>query len=425
MASLLNEEIRKSIEEAEETEELCDKVGVAACAICLKEEGRYTCPRCNARYCSSNCYKSDAHADCSESFYKECFMDGIKDMSASSEEKQNMQQMLYKLEQQQTGPSGDSQDGLHDVEEDDYDEEEDLASRIEGLDLDKDTDAIWNVLTDKEKREFESMIEDGRLGNMIDIWQPWWKSHTVNKIVEITTITKSVVENTPVPKCIKNIPDLKMLLHNSDPSDSICFGVVQALYGYAYITRFHNGEHAMHAKQIWKDIINLVPILKENINYNDVSGAIHASMAILSDAKCKLVVSQKFTVGVIQDVCDLIESPSMTFVIAALSDLHTLLLSALNELQVQVKHAKKSKKNSLVTELRLLRQCCFGCMKKAEFLISWVASDKRHKLAETICSLQVEMHSMTSQFATHDKIKKQLATFKPQNRSKALIEPIS
>lgn len=35
------------------------------------KESQYTCPKCNAHYCSSACYKSQAHLRCSESFYKE------------------------------------------------------------------------------------------------------------------------------------------------------------------------------------------------------------------------------------------------------------------------------------------------------------------------------------------------------------------
>ena len=45
-----------------------------ACGVCHKVEGRYACPKCNLRYCSSDCYKSDRHGACSESFYKAEFM---------------------------------------------------------------------------------------------------------------------------------------------------------------------------------------------------------------------------------------------------------------------------------------------------------------------------------------------------------------
>ena len=40
------------------------------CLICLRNESRYSCPKCQIWYCSSECYKSERHQDCSEDFYK-------------------------------------------------------------------------------------------------------------------------------------------------------------------------------------------------------------------------------------------------------------------------------------------------------------------------------------------------------------------
>ena len=48
----------------------------SVCPLCLKQPSKYTCPRCNTRYCSVDCYKSEKHRDCSEMFYKHCFMEG-------------------------------------------------------------------------------------------------------------------------------------------------------------------------------------------------------------------------------------------------------------------------------------------------------------------------------------------------------------
>jgi hypothetical protein len=39
---------------------------------CNATAGKYVCPRCNALYCGLDCYRSAAHASCSEEFYKEC-----------------------------------------------------------------------------------------------------------------------------------------------------------------------------------------------------------------------------------------------------------------------------------------------------------------------------------------------------------------
>ena len=46
---------------------------------CLKQSSRYTCPRCNTPYCTLACYKSDGHLNCSETFYKENFLQALKE----------------------------------------------------------------------------------------------------------------------------------------------------------------------------------------------------------------------------------------------------------------------------------------------------------------------------------------------------------
>ncbi len=40
------------------------------CGVCLTQPSKYGCPRCPLKYCSLACFKSEAHADCSEEFYK-------------------------------------------------------------------------------------------------------------------------------------------------------------------------------------------------------------------------------------------------------------------------------------------------------------------------------------------------------------------
>ncbi len=41
--------------------------------------------------------------------------------------------------------------------------------------VDKDSSDIWNLLSKEEKAAFDAMLSDGRLGNMVDLWSPWWK----------------------------------------------------------------------------------------------------------------------------------------------------------------------------------------------------------------------------------------------------------
>ena len=44
---------------------------------------------------------------------------------------------------------------------------------------DEDTEEIWSRLSEKEKTEFKSMMQDGRLGELVSPWQPWWLKEQV------------------------------------------------------------------------------------------------------------------------------------------------------------------------------------------------------------------------------------------------------
>ena len=130
------------------------------CAICEKKVSNYTCPRCNVRYCSSKCYKSDKHLQCSELFYKDCVLQALSGEKCRSEDKLKMLEMMKKLEEQ-------------DKEEDAFDTE-DLEERLHDIDIDSDPEAVWSALTENERNDFESAVKSGDISNVIDVWVPWW-----------------------------------------------------------------------------------------------------------------------------------------------------------------------------------------------------------------------------------------------------------
>jgi hypothetical protein len=66
----------KDIKQASEQIDEAVEERTMGCPLCLKNASKYTCPRCNTPYCSVDCYRSDKHRDCSEGFYKDCFMEG-------------------------------------------------------------------------------------------------------------------------------------------------------------------------------------------------------------------------------------------------------------------------------------------------------------------------------------------------------------
>ena len=65
------------------------------CEFCPNsKKDYYTCPKCNAPYCSLKCYRSPEHLQCTETFYKQCVQDEMRLLSKSSEAKRKTVEAL-------------------------------------------------------------------------------------------------------------------------------------------------------------------------------------------------------------------------------------------------------------------------------------------------------------------------------------------
>lgn len=45
---------------------------ISVISRCHSQTFKYSCPRCNIKYCCLYCYRSEGHQQCSEAFYKVC-----------------------------------------------------------------------------------------------------------------------------------------------------------------------------------------------------------------------------------------------------------------------------------------------------------------------------------------------------------------
>ena len=97
---------------------------------CRRQFSIYTCPACNIPYCSLTCFRSEAHSQCSETFYrKQVETDIHSEPSKSAEEKMKMLQLLKRLEQQSLEEDQDF------LEENESDGDDGLARRIGDVDF--------------------------------------------------------------------------------------------------------------------------------------------------------------------------------------------------------------------------------------------------------------------------------------------------
>lgn len=105
------------------------------CLVCHKQFSRYTCPRCNVRYCSLPCYNSHS-SRCLESFNRDNVLANLQDCVATPDTRRRMLKALQRFH------SGDALGAHHvgDAAEDDYG-----AAATAALDDDDDDDDDENA----------------------------------------------------------------------------------------------------------------------------------------------------------------------------------------------------------------------------------------------------------------------------------------
>lgn len=137
-----------------------------------------TCPRCNVRYCSEICYKNVEHLQCTESFYRECVQQELRDTKA-----ENRREFLDKLRRQMQNDTVDSDDesddeeitpsteqssnnakeipnylkqleslNLEDIDEDDLDEQ------LDAIGVGHDPNNLITLLNDEERHFLETFV---------------------------------------------------------------------------------------------------------------------------------------------------------------------------------------------------------------------------------------------------------------------------
>ncbi|XP_033117229.1 zinc finger HIT domain-containing protein 2-like [Anneissia japonica] len=346
----------------EETPAFKDKFN-QLCKLCLKETAKYVCPRCNVRYCSLDCYKSSLHADCSESFYKESVMDEMKKTKKSPEERQQVMDMLRRLEEEDQQYQLDSnEDSL----------EHKLALFFQNF-TEKDSDRVWEQLTQEEKEGFERLLKNDKLGGIMEMWVPWWVHHSKSLVEEVSERSEKshqVTMTTDMPEILPNIAPFNQLLKTGSPSPVICFNCVHILYCYVYTVRFYNGQHHDLPLQSAQSFLQMCGVFSENRSYDTVSDAIHSAMATVTKAPAELSSNMPPS-SIVEDVLHLLTGPAKphdtTYIQAAFSDLHTLFYQARKCSKKAMKSSNKSSQ-----KIQGYVKMYFQCQKKLEFYLSWL-----------------------------------------------------
>ncbi|XP_069115707.1 zinc finger HIT domain-containing protein 2-like isoform X2 [Argopecten irradians] len=346
--------------------------------------------------------------DCSESFYKDCFMEGLKERSTGPEEKRKIMEMLSRVENETEGLDSNS------------DDDPDLAERLEGLDLDNDAGAIWKCLTEKEQNEFEQMTRDGRLGQLVEVWTPWWSPQSKQLILD----QDDPAVKSKFPKVKMNITDLAILLPKSKPSSGVKYTVVGALYAYCFVCRLHNGGHWDTPVESAQELLLVSDATNKNVEYNSPGEVIQSCIQRVTKSEFGKGTSPGFNVSIIEDIINVIRGPSLekplVYLTIALSEFLHLVQKARKIVSRGLKSGKYKGDNSLKKKL-------FSCEKKLDFCLSW-SQRLGMSLHTLIPELVLEHSAADSDLKDVEEKRSELEEFwggkqKPQQRK--LIEEIT
>lgn len=291
------------------------------------------------------------------------------------------------------------------------DDKLDLAERFSDLDIDKlSEEELWKLLSSKEKETFMSLVKDGSVARLVPPWKPWWEEHeqegrlliemldekickadistiadkldTEDKVMlsqerknlnksgkrikrvkgeKQTSKGKANSAVPGVPPISDKIPTLSSLCVN--PSPLICFGLVNALYAYAFSLCLLNNDTDI----LMFEFCDMVLALSEGLNSNRVFSSIQE--AIESGE------SRVYGQGYLDKEDQLAPSRALEAVAhimtgRSVNDPAGYCLAAFSQLRSVLSTARKSLSKD--GEERERRQRYFLANKKCVFFLAWI-----------------------------------------------------
>ncbi|KAJ6481790.1 hypothetical protein C8R45DRAFT_1215609 [Mycena sanguinolenta] len=207
------------------------------CRLCRRQFSKYTCPTCNIPYCSLTCFRSPAHAQCSETFYKKEVESDIRAApDKTREERHKMMEVLKRFEEES---AAQNEDELHAEDED----ENGLARRMQDVDLDSTSpDQLWTLLTPAEREKFLKAMRDPQGALAVQLLasaelegelkqEPWWVRPPEPEPDESPPAPGRRPEPLQVPASLSAMPN------SSRTAPSLMYNICAVCIAYAYATR--------------------------------------------------------------------------------------------------------------------------------------------------------------------------------------------
>ncbi|XP_029305036.1 zinc finger HIT domain-containing protein 2 [Cottoperca gobio] len=343
----------------------------------------------------------------------------------------------------------------------------DMANQLSGLDIDKlSEEELWEVLNSKEKEMFMDLMKGGALGELVPLWKPWWEEHEEGgrALVEVleeevsqlekdnstsmadqdnkVKTSRGVIQNQGksdtklrkikganrketskggssvpgVPPISAKIPKLISLCAN--PSPLVCYGLVNALFGYTFTLSLFNNDTDSLMFEFCDMILALSEALNSNRVFNSVQEALGCGETLILgggylDKEDKLAPAR--AVEAVAHIMTGRDGKDATgYCLAALSQLRSVLSQARTALSKEGEEGAK-------------RQKYFLASKKCEFFQAWVL-DNAHGIRRLAIELWNEHSKGESVRSSMEKAKTVVEESLKKDKSKGnskLIEELS
>ncbi|KAF8347773.1 hypothetical protein F5887DRAFT_1060585 [Amanita rubescens] len=237
------------------------------CNICKRQFSKYTCPSCNIPYCSLSCFRSQAHSQCSEPFYKnELEIDIHSAPSKSIEERRKMTELLRKFEEESVNDDAD------DLTTSDDDLDADLARRLQGINLENvNPDELWSLLNAEERSKFMEVLRDpsSELAQQLlsseelekSRRKPWWEESEIEGEEDTNHPSKTRPEVVLVPSSmVKPVHASPSLVYNVC---AICIAYVYTVRRLATSSLSRLSHDDLDREEAQRTISKLVPFLTD------------------------------------------------------------------------------------------------------------------------------------------------------------------
>ncbi|KAJ1942518.1 Zinc finger HIT domain-containing protein 2, partial [Linderina pennispora] len=247
------------------------------------------------------------HSECTESFYQAQVADELKTRQADDDVKKKMHELLQQYHQ----------GTLEDADSDEQ-EEEDIAERMEGLNLDNaSVDDIWKRMSEDERQEFLKLVNQGDLASVLPAWVPWWQQSDKPGVVEVGQDDYQAIATIPkISECAVPVQSLAKKVH-----PSVLYQIAQLALAYAYMMRHLNGDsRGKNITDAFQDLVTVSPLLssKEADVYTNAHEALVVGLCNIDEG---MPCSKKC--AMLDDVLSMYLGPR--YVASMVSDTHALL----------------------------------------------------------------------------------------------------